>query len=194
MKKLLIIFLIPLVLAGCFGSDDPTPADTNTNTEIPGKVTYKNNEFSLLVPQDWETIERTDTTSNVPLEYSVGFRNNIKSETFTANVNIAKSQITEGLTVEDFAKSTLAKVKNSLIGFQEIKNEATNLGTGDASVAAYLLEFEGKKSASDSVIRFKVILVTKAGVGYSITAAYLPAEDENVVKLTDEMLNSFTLN
>lgn len=186
LAKILLFCLIPLTFNGCFGSDssDPTSTDTTPST---GETLYSTSDFSMIYPQDWEILEKDDFTSNVPLETIVDFRSNVKNEIFTANINISVMNIEENLSAQDFAKSSLAKIKTSLIGFQEILNEPFSKEN------SYILEFEGKKSPSDPVVHFRQLHFVNGEKGYVVTAAYAPAEDESVVNAIDGMLNSFAL-
>lgn len=184
LKSLFIISSL-ILLTGC-GSDTP---DEKTE-ENAGYKTYESSEFSLKVPQDWEVLDKKDFTSNVPQSTVVVFRNNIKDDIFTANLTINMVKVDEKLSAEDFAKSTKSKLKGSLVGFTEIKSEALSLAD---NLQAFELQFEGKKSSADPIIRFRQIFITKNGVGYTINAAHHQNEDESVVNLLNEMINSFSL-
>lgn len=179
-KIILGIFLI-VSLSGCFGSDSENTENTNTSGTKPYETSY----FSIQIPADWELLEKSDFTSNVPEETVVGFRNNIKNDLFTANINISISEVNKELTSLDLANSSKSNAKTSLIGFHEIKtSEITN---------GVLMEFEGKKNVTDPIIRFKQIYTVSDGKGYILTAAYLPNEDAGVLSYIEDMMNSFTL-
>lgn len=193
MKKILsLIFVASFVLTSCGGSDSDTTEDKKVADEA-DQVIYETANFSIQIPKDWETIEKNNFTSNVPDQTMVGFRNNIKSDIFTANLNIAQKSVEETLVVKDLAKSTLAIIKTSLIGFEQINEAEDKMDFGEDGLATYRLEFEGKKSASEPMIHFKQLYVVNGGVGYTVTAAYQQGEDESVVNALDEMLNSFAL-
>lgn len=179
------LLILPFLFVGC-GSDEDT---AGSNAGAPGKTIFETNSYSIEIPQDWETIEKSGFTSNVPAEIEVAFRNNIKSEVFTANANIGSSSVEDEISSEDYAKSSLARAKNSLISFTEIKSESLTVG----ELEGYLTEFEGKQTASEPVIHFKQVHIVDGGTGYSLTIAYLPTEEESVVKNLDEMLDSFAL-
>lgn len=174
--------LSTLFLSACGGDDN---SSQNTATVKPGKVVYDSEAFSIQIPKEWQIIEKNSFTSNVPAETIVGFRNNIKSNIFTANVNIAKKILEGPVSVKDFAKSTLEISKNNLIGYQLLneKDDKTK----------YFTEFEGKKSASEPIIHFRQFYTVNNGIGYTATAAYLPNEDESIVNMIREMSDSFIL-
>lgn len=192
MKKLLLLLSIPILLTGCFGGDGTSPSGTNGSSN-PNFKTYENAAFSISLPNDWEIIDSKSFTSNVPQETLIGFRNNMKNEVFTANVNISQTKLPDTTTSNDFGKSTLLKAKESLVGFIETSKEDFALIYGDQEITTFISGFEGKKTPADPIVRFKQLYVAYNGAGYVITAAYLPAEDESVVKMTDEMLHSFSL-
>ena len=189
MKKTLIIPIILVGLTGCFGGSE--------NTEIADitKFQYKTSNYSISLPQDWEIIEKNDFTSNIPAETQVVFRNNIKNEIFTANANISAKNVGE-INLEDFAKNNRNKVKAELISFQfyEMEDNTIEIISGEQTTEGIIYEFSGKSSPSNPIIQFKQLYIVDGGLGFTITAAHLPNEDETVVKYLDEMLKSFTLN
>ncbi len=185
LKKLVLTTIISsLILSGCGGG-----SSTKTS-EIPlkeGNVIYENNNLSIQIPKSWEIIDRSSFTSSVPTETIVGFRNNIKSDIFTANVNISQKQLeqSDSPQVKDFAKSSMEIHKNNLIGYQLLNEKESG--------NSYFTEFEGKKSASEQIIHFRQMYVIKDNLAYTITGAYLPNEDESIVTTIGEMLDSFSL-
>ncbi len=187
MAKLLKSFLLlsSLILFTACGSDSPESPE-----ESAGWKTFEGSSFSMKYPQDWEVLEKKDFTSNVPPSTVVAFRNNIKDDIFTANLNINVGEADEKLTAEDYAKSTKSKLKDSLVGFTETKTEPVTLGE---DLKGYELQFTGKKSSADPVINFRQIFIVNDGIGYTINAAYRQNEDESVVNFLNEMINSFSL-
>ncbi len=178
-----------LLMTGCFGSDG-----NGTDIDTTGKVSYETANFSILVPQDWEILEKNSFPSNVPSNTEVAFRNNIKSEVFTANVNIALGGVNEGVNSFDFGKSSLSNAKSSLLSYEEIGSRDHLVPAGDGNIETLVFEFQGKKSAAEPIVKFQQLYAVMGGNSYTVTAAYLPNEDESVVKMMEEMLNSFSLN
>lgn len=190
-------FFIPAVLAvilfsGC-SSEDEEINPTDGTTKNPNKTLYEETDFSLSVPASWEVINKDSFTSNVPANTIVGFRNNIKNEEFTANLNITQTNLTEEISSEDFAKSSIAKTKNSLVDFTEISKDTASVDSPDGKMEAYLVEMEGKKSANEPIVHFKQLHVVNKDKAYTITAAYLEGEDESAINILDEMIESFIL-
>lgn len=152
----------------------------------PGESIYSTNEFSIIYPQDWEILEQETFPSLVPHQTVTAFRNNIRNEIFTANVNISKTEIERGIDVEDFAKSTMARVRAALLDVQELPMEEYGEGV--------LIEFQARKSPVEPLIRFKSLSTVSNQTAYTITGAYLPTEEDGVVIKVDRMLESFRLN
>ncbi len=189
MKKLLILLTVPLILSGCFGIGD----ETSTGEPAAGEVEYSTSNFSIMAPLDWETIEESDFTSSVPAETIVVFRNNVKSEIFTANVNISAVAAEEEMNSSDLAVSSRTKAENSLVSFEEISFAEMEVPFGEVFLPGARLVFSGKKSASDPIIYFDQIYVIHEGLGLIVTSSSLFEEDETVVNYLDRMLNSFSL-
>lgn len=192
LRLLSLIILTPLLLSACSGDDS---GDSDDQSTVPaGKALYETSAFTLIVPENWEKIEEADFNSNVPDSAVVGFRNNEKNEVFTANLNVTHTFLGEDVASKDFAKSTVAKVKTSLVGFQENSTRDYLIPKGkNETIDTYMIEFEGKRNASAPIVRFRQIYAVDSKNAYAVTAAYLVTEDENVVNALSEMLDSFTL-
>lgn len=188
-KKVIILGLISIFLTGCFGSG----TSTSTLTPDAGESLYSHSNFSVIIPQDWEITESKDFPSNVPKETIVVFGNNIKSEIFTANVNVSIKEVDETVTSSDYAKNSKTQASTSLLSFTEIGNENIEIQYGATPIEGTLLEFSGKKSAAEPIIKFKQLFVVNKEFGYIVTAASIPEEDQTVVKYMDRMINSFSL-
>jgi hypothetical protein len=190
MKKLLILLAVPLILSGCLGIGEEEGA---TGEPTAGEIKYNHTNFSISIPQDWEIIEEADFTSNIPTEIIVDFRNNIKSEIFTANLNVSAINVEEGISASDLAINSKTKAEDSLVSFEGISSEKIDVPYGEGFVNGERIIFSGKKNASDPIIYFEQIYVIRNGVGYVVTAASLPEENETVVNYLNRMLNSFAL-
>jgi len=191
LKKFSILFLLSssLFLTACFGSDTN---DTGTNSTIVGRE-YSGQNYSILVPMDWEIIEQNKFTSSIPADIDVGFRSNIKNETFTANTSIAINSFEEDIQIKDFALATLSKARKNLYAFKEISFNEDTVDSTIGPLSSYVMEFEGRKTSKDSLVKFIQVFVEKNKIIYTITGAYAENEDESIVKTLIEMINSFTL-
>lgn len=176
-STILILAITSLLFTGC-GDSEPTE---NPNDPGLGKISYETADFFIFAPEDWEILEKNDLPSDAPAEFIVAFKNNVKHDIFTASVGITKDTFANKITSEDFMIKSRPEIENAIVGYNEISAEGSTL------------VFEGKKSATAPNIRFKAIYIMNEKVGYTLTAAYVPDEDESVVNMTEEMLNSFTL-
>ena len=183
----MIIGLV-LMFTGCSGNED-----TTTEYATPGQSSYDSGHFTISVPQDWEVVERASFTSNVPIETVVGFRSNLKSEIFTANVSISETPLPPEIGSQDFAKSSVVSAQKRLNSYQQLSLQDHEFQHGETSIPTYIVEFSGKQSPIEPIVQFKQLFVVESGVGYTITGAFLPNEQENIVKQIDAMLDSFSL-
>jgi hypothetical protein len=192
MKKLLVIALTTMIgLTGCFGGGEE---EEGTIEEVNNQYSqYERSDFSLLYPGDWEILESGQFTSNVPSSTVVVFRNNLKNDIFTASLNVSQSEITAGTTSKDFSLQTLNVQKYNLVGFNELSREEYTLGDEITGEKTFISTFQGRKTATESLVEFKQLCIARNGFGMIITAAYLPNEEQSVVMMLDEMLKSFAL-
>lgn len=188
----LIIAISTLTLTGCGGGD--TTDSANGGATGSGQVGYEGADFNINVPTDWEVLDENDFTSQVPGETRVAFRSNFKNESFTANLNVGQKNVGEDVSSEDFAKSNLAVAKKNLLGFEQISMETFPVVKGDdEELEGVLIQFQGKRVATDPIVQFKQISIVDNGIGYTVTSAFLTNEDESIVKQLDQMLDSFSL-
>lgn len=185
-----------LFVYGCGGSDDDgdTPTDTTTtDLEKQGKVMYQGKDFTIVIPQKWDVISPEEFTSNYPKEVVISFRNNIKNEIFTANITIAVTALENEISSEDFGKNSVKKQKEFIPEFKETKTSKQDLTFKEEKILTYFIQSEGKKSAQDPLLKFAQLFAVYNKKAYTISASYLPTEDENVVNAINEMINSFSL-
>lgn len=199
-KIVLSVVLTSLfLLSGCGDADDNnslTSADTNTATtdlEKQGKVLYQGVDFTIAIPEQWEVITKEDMTANFPQEVVVAFRNNVKNEIFTANITIAIQDIPEQISADDFGKNSVKKQKEYILDFKDLRSSKQDLVYKDETISTYFIQSEGKKSGADPLVKFAQLFIVNELKAYTITAAYLPNEDENVVNAINEMINSVAL-
>lgn len=165
-----------LLLTGCFGiGDEDTTQKENGNF-------YKTNEFEISVPESWDTIEPGDFTSEVPADTKIVLRNKIKNEIFIANINVVKNFLPEGVSEKDYIKKFAQSHAALLQNFQKFEEKETDQGA--------IFSFEGKRTASDPIIKFTQKIAIKEGKIFIATAAYINNEDEKIKKEADEIVQS----
>ena len=187
MKKIIVLSITSLFLTGCFGSS-PTEELLSIS-----EIQYAQSDFTIKIDKNWETIEEPSFTSGVPKSTKVVFRNNLHNEIFTANINISKISINDNSNAQDFALNSLEESRKKLTSFTEISSEEFKVPYLDSYLPAHRIVFQGKEEPSSVKIRFDQTYVINNNTGYTITGAYLPREEENVVNNIQAMLESFSL-
>jgi len=193
------IFISLFLLSSCGNSTDTTQPTSTDSTDVAtdlaaqGKVLYQGQDFTIAVPDRWEVISKSDFTSNFPEDVVVAFRNNVKNEIFTANMTIAIQTLPEDIPSQDFGINSIKKQKEYILEFKDTRYSAQDLIYKDTKIPTYFVQSEGKKSGADPLIKFAQLFVVYNKKAYTITAAYLPTEDESVVNAINEMINSFAL-
>lgn len=192
MKKIIAMTVIALFgLTACFGD---TSENEEKDTSLPPMYKkYEKPDLSIIYPRDWEVLSQSDFTSNVPSSTVVVFRNNIKNDIFTSNLNISQAQISVGTTSEDFAIQTINTQKYNLVGYTEIKREDYVFGDKLTGEKTFIVTFQGRKTVTENLIEFKQLCIARNGYGIIVTAAYLPNEEQSVVIMLDEMIRSLAL-
>ena len=187
---LLVLLTIALTLSGCFnfsGSTTQKPtADTNSRI-----IDYP--EFTITIPREWDVIESKNFTSEVPPETAIVVRNNVKNDTFTANVNVVKRGLQGTMESLEYAKEVINRQKTGLYNYKENKQELTKIQIGDKSFDTYLERFEGKKDASSDLVDFIQIYGVKGNLGYIVTGAYSPQETGSNISTVEGIVKSFLL-
>lgn len=174
MKKtilfLIIIVSIPL-FGGCFSIDDNGSNGSTQSQNNDLAKTYSTNQFSFVYPQDWDLIEPKDFTSEIPAETQVVVRNNIKNDTFTANINVVKNDLQANKSTLDYAKEVLNRQKTGLLDYKETKRELIKIQVGGQEQETYYTEFEARLNSTEPVTRFFQTYAVKDKSGYVIMGA-----------------------
>jgi len=194
MNKLtiLLILLTPslmLSLGGCFNFGD------NGTTIAPdeGYTIYKTDDFNISVPEKWEVIGQNEFTSDVPNVTVVVFRNNVKNETFTANVNIVSKKIQDPVNSLEYAKMVINRESSGLVGYNELSKESITITTGETDTETLLNRFEAKKTVNDNTVRYIQTYGVKGDTGFIVTGAVSPRESESVLQTVEKIVKSFRL-
>lgn len=181
-----------LTLSGCINLGGGSTAGT-ANTASTTTQTYDTSEFTITIPQGWEIIEKKDFTSEVPQETQVVFRNNVKNENFTANVNIVKNILQQPVSTTDYANMVLNREKTGLYNYTESRKDSTKISIGGTDTDTFFVLFEAKKSASDNVVRYLQTYAVKADSAYIVTGAVSPQENAAMIATVESTVKSFKL-
>ncbi len=190
-----LVFISSLLLSGCLSTSDsggsgPKQED-NTYQQT---LKYINNQFSFNFPEKWDLIEPKDFTSEIPQETQVVVRNNIKNETFTANVNIVRNPLQENQSSLDYAKAILNRQQTGLLDYTETKRELVNINIGGKQEETYYIEFNARLNATDPINKFAQSFGVKDKNGYIILASYSPEESSYNVEQLKKIIQSFSIN
>lgn len=188
-STLTVLLIVMLSFSGCFnfgGSDSSKTTDENATT-------YTTNAFFINVPKAWDIIEKDDFTMDVPPETQVVFRNNVKNETFTANVIIIQNLIQTPLPSLEYAKMVYNRQSTGLYDFKEINKNVVKIKIGDKEEQTNFLSFEAKKGPSEKLIRYLQTYAVKDNNAYIVTGAISPQENANTVKFVEDIVKSFNL-
>jgi hypothetical protein len=188
----ILLFGATLTLAGCFsdGGSGPMPAPDTT-----GKTsTYQSTQFTLSFPAGWDVIESKDFTSEIPRETVLVIRNNIKNDTFTANVNVVKNDLQTGTNSLDYAKEVLNRQRTGLLDYKETKREIISVPVGGQGQESYYTEFEARLNATDPVLKFAQIYAASGNSGYIVMGAWSMQENSTIVEQVVNTVKSFRVN
>jgi hypothetical protein len=195
-KKLLSILLIAttLMLSGCFSSDGQTTTSSGTDGNAPDNKVYQNSQFSLSFPGSWDVIEPKDFTSEIPPETQLVIRNNIKNDTFTANINVVRNDLQLTMSSLDYAKEIINRQRTGLLDYKETKRDIINIQVGGQSEESYYTEFEARLNQTDPVTKFVQTYAVKDKAGFIIMGSYSTQENTTVVDQVNAVVKSFKVN
>lgn len=194
-KILILGLLCTSLLSGCFnfsGTTGSSSSGNQTSVDEQHKL-YETNVFSVVVPKTWDVYEKDDFTSDVPEETIVVFRNNVKNENFTANVNIVQNGLQQPIALLDYAKMVSNRQRSGLYDYKETKKEEVKMKIGTREEPSYIIMFEAKKSPDEKIVRYIQAYAISGNSAYIITGAISTQENDNVVKTIEDIVKSFKL-
>ncbi|KKQ69078.1 MAG: hypothetical protein US89_C0004G0122 [Candidatus Peregrinibacteria bacterium GW2011_GWF2_38_29] len=174
-----------LMLSGC-GSSTPTTA-TVSNQKY---KTYETQYIQTSYPQDWDLIEEKDFPQGTPNSTIVIFKSNIKNELFLTNVNIAHSTLPSEIDSIDYGKQVIANQKALLQNYNELSRNEIEIPISGQNQKVTFVTFEGKRSATDPVIKFSQLYAVKGTQAYILTGAMLPTEEASVQASAEDIVKS----
>jgi hypothetical protein len=194
--KFTVLLLIgaSLALGGCFGDGSSSSGTIPANENSGKTATYQSSQFSLTFPAGWDVIETKDFTTEIPRETQVLIRNNIKNDTFTANINVVKNDLQTGKNSLDYAKEVLNRQRTGLLDYKETKREIVSVPVGGQGQESYYTEFEARLNATDPVLKFAQIYAASGNSGYIVMGAWSLQENSAVVEQIVNTVKSFKVN
>ena len=120
-------------------------------------------------------------------------RNNVKNETFTANVNIVKRGLEQATDSTQYANLVGNRQKSGLVDYDEVKKEESGVTIGDQKTPSYFVVFNARKTTQDQLIRYWQTYAIKDNFAYIITGASSTNESESTSKIIENIVKSFRL-
>ncbi len=192
MQKLITSILIGtlLILPGCLGFGGGDGGGETPPTEV---LTFyrlvESSEFSLQVPEDWETIQHF--TSSYPDNTIVAFRNNVQDHHFVANINVTRNTVEEGTTTRDYALEMSETVANQLLNFELLNEEETTIFVDGVGQETFLYEFKGTNDPTIAPRRFIQTYGVSGTQGYVITGTYAHDDTELAIDQVKQSIPTF---
>ena len=189
--SLVAISILTIGFSGCFsfgsgGTPQTTPTDETSKL-------YDTSEFQIVVPKDWDTINQNEFTAEVPDETQVVFRNNVKNETWTANVTVVKKNLQQPMESLEFAKMVINRQSSGLTDYSETRKDESKIKVGEDEDATLFTAFTARKSAEDKVVRYMQTYGVRGDKGYIILGSFSPQESEATVQQVEKIVKSFVL-
>ncbi len=189
-KSILTLTMI-FLLAGCFNFGDESEDEGITEE---GYTTYKTQDFNIGVPSAWEVINEDEFTAEVPDVTVVVFRNNVKNETFTANVNIVTKQLQEPISSLEYAKMVVNRQADGLTDYNEQDKQTVKILKEGEEVETLITRFEARKTASENLVKYVQTYGVTGNKSFIVTGAVSPRESESVLQTVEKIVKSFSLS
>lgn len=197
MKKIVLTAsgaVMLFLLAGCFNFDIPTEQQPGGQTPVDNSSKlYQTAEFSMVIPRDWEVIEKGNFPTDFQEETEVVFRNNVKNEVWTANIAIVKKNLDSTISSEEFGGTVINRQRSGLTNYKERSKENIPLSVAGHSETTLLMGFEGRLNPNEQMVRYLQTYAIKGNTGYIALGSFSLQENDTTVQAIDQALRSFTL-
>ena len=194
LKKILITGIIgsTLVLGGCFGGGN---SDSDAGGVLPSEnfATFDNKEVSIQYPANWKL--KSGNQINTDLQDSVVaiMTSNFRDPFFTPVITVERVAVGESVGSVNFAEATIEANEEELVSYEELERKDITTLIGAGAVNTKLVRFRGKQGLDGQVLEFLQIFLVKDGIGYTVTAAYDPNDEENEAAKLVQSLETFSL-
>lgn len=189
MKKIFSILALSalLITSGC-GSDDTTNQVGSDALQV-----YETEEFKISYPKGWEVIDPSNFSDKVAPNTLVGFRNNLKNDIFTANINVVALAGEEGKSTKEQAQKIINNTKNNIFNYKEVSRSEIQLNNKDGAQTTDFIVFEGKNSAEEDVTQYAQTFISSQNKLYVATGAYRPTEEEKTMQLIQASIKTLEI-
>lgn len=180
-----------LVLSACsFGGNTNPKVTVDEKSRRIDDSAYA---FNVIIPREWDIIEKKDFTKEVPANTEIAFRNNIKNEDFTANVSILKNPLQKTRETLEYAKQVIAAEKTGLYNYKEIKRDTYQISIANNKADTYITYFEGAQNPTDDVVKYVQTYAVQGNNAYVVTGSYSTKESDTNAKVVEAIIKSFSL-
>lgn len=187
MKKLIFTFLFlpTLLLTGCFGENGPAIDGVIENGS------FVSSDVMLDLPQDWEAF--TDIGETYPPNTLLVTRNNVKANTFIANVNLAYVEAEKDVDLNAFANQMMETHRDTLLNFKEVSRGPLEIKVGGEPATSVLNVFEGKRTPESQKLAFLQTYGYKGNTVYIVTGMYNFSEERFAKEKVENTVRSFEI-
>ena len=186
-KTLLTIISLSatLLLTGCGSGNNPALDSTVEGGQ------FISSDFAIDIPDTWEVL--TEFENSYPDNSLVVLRNNVKANTFIANVNLTYEETSKNFNLSTYADHMFTTHRDTLTDFREISREALKITVNGSPATTVLNVFEGKRSSGSETLRFLQTYGFKGNMVYTVTGMYNTREDSFVREKVENTIRSFEI-
>jgi len=112
---------------------------------------------------------------------------------FRTSVNVIANSVSKDLSNGDYGIEMLQTHSEDLIDYRLIEKQEIEITINGQITPTYLNYFEGRNSIDTDLLQFAQVYGVNNGIGYIITATFLPEEDEFIVENCIHMVKSLEL-
>lgn len=181
-----------LSLSGCFGGGS---TDAGAISTLPSENfgLFDNKTISIQYPVNWNLKTGSQIDTDMQDSIIAIMTSNFKDPFFTPVITIEQIGVSEEVSSVEFAEQTMKNNEIELINFNELERKDVTTYIGANPVNTKLTRFSGKSTLDDQVLEFLQIYLASGGVGYTVTAAYDPNDEENEATKLVQSLGTFSV-
>jgi hypothetical protein len=185
MKKILSLFILSILVTGCFGGGDY--ADTGSGA-MAGWQRQEFSTFIVQVPPAWQRVDKSKLASSIPKNTVVVYASELEKG-FVKNMNILKEALNTEATPKEYARANVTLAKRSLPDYTELSSEEIDIH-GQQTL---LHTFQARNNVTDNLIHFTQGYFVKDSVGYTVTCVMPHDALQDDIALCRSAVTSFEL-
>lgn len=180
----IIIFLFPLLSAGCF--DNSTSPSTDVGSEI---ITIKKVPIQINVPKAWREVLEADYNllgNDVIMAYS----SLLYTNGFANNISITKENLTQPFSSIQYADANIVNSAKYTDDYLKIDEKEVILkNDDDTDLKTKIHIFEARFDMGEKTRKYLQLYATQGTTGYTLTIA-ISIEESDLTKF-ENLLTSF---